>query len=174
MVRIIDGNIFDSDANFIVNYCNNMGVIDSEMSYQVSDAFPHVEKEYMRYIKYYSNNNSKLSGSVQYVPTEIWAMNMVDTIKNNNVEAYDTNYQYVVNVFCQEVSDYKVHTDLNAMKKAFADIRDKASKIGATVAIPYETEGYRNDTSWNNLYNIVKKVFEQSDVNAEIWRYDLM
>ena len=128
----------------------------------------------MRYIKYYDKNNDGMLGRVQYVPTEVWAMNMVDTIKNNNVEAYDTDYQYIVNAFCQDVSNYKVRTDLNALKKALVDICDKASKIGATVAIPYENEGYRNDTSWNNLYNIVKKVFEQSDVNAEIWRYDLM
>lgn len=173
MIRIVEGNIFDSNANFIVHQTNCSYAMKSGVALQVADRYPHVEKEYMKYLRYCDKNNIEPLGTAQYVPNEVWALTMVDTMKNNNVIAYDTNYQYIVNLFGQDTYGYGLQTDLKAMKKAFVDIREKAQKIGATVAMPYKIGSCRGGANWNDVYTIIKKVFEHSDVDVEIWRYDL-
>lgn len=173
MIKIIDGNLFSSKANFIVHSCNCQGEMGSGVALQVAERFPHVEKEYTKYVHYCKKNHIEPLGTVQYVPNEIWALIMVDTMKNNNVIAFDTNYQYIVNLFSQNTFGEVLHTDLKAFKKALVDVREKAEKISATVAMPYRIASYRDKANWDDVYTIIKKVFEKSDVDVEIWRYDL-
>jgi O-acetyl-ADP-ribose deacetylase (regulator of RNase III) len=173
MIKIIDGNLFDSKANFIVHQVNCQGVMGSGVALQIAERFPHVKKDYIRYVNYCNKNDINLLGTVQYVPTEVWALMMVDTMKNNNVIAFDTNYQYIVNLFGQDTYGEGLQTDLKAMKKAFVDIREKAKKIGATVAMPYNIGSCRGGADWNDVYNIIKNVFDKSNIDVEIWRYDL-
>lgn len=174
MIKIIDGNIFDSKANFIVHQVNCQSVMGSGVALQVAERYPHVEVEYRKYLNHCKKNKIEPLGTAQYVPTECWALVMVDTMKNNNITAFDNNYQYIVNLFGQK--DYGIgeqHTNLKAMKNAFIDIKNKAEKIGATVAMPYRIGSCRGGADWNEVYTIIKKVFEKSDVDVEIWRYDL-
>lgn len=173
MIKIVEGNIFDSKANFIVHQVNCQGVMGSGVALQVAEQFPHVEKEYMKYLRYCNKNRIEPLGTAQYVPTEVWALIMVDTMKNNNVDVFDTNYQYIVNLFGQSTFGEGLHTDLKAMKKALVDVREKAEKIGATVAMPYKIGSCRGGANWDDVYTIIKKVFEKSNVDVEIWRYDL-
>ena len=173
MINIIDGNIFDSKANFIVHSCNCQGVMGSGVALQVAERFPHVEKEYIKYINYCKKNHIEVLGTAQYVPNEVWALIMVDTMNNNNVVSFDTNYQYIVNLFGQNTFGEGLHTDLKAFKRALVDIREKAEKIGATIAMPYKIGSCRGGANWDDVFTIIKKVFEKSSVNVEIWRYDL-
>ena len=162
MIEIVKGNILDSEANFIVQCCDCGGSSESNFD----KVLPHTEKERMKYIRYCNKNNIESKGTSQFVPTEVWALVMVDTMKNNNVPAFDSNYQYVVNMFCQSGFDGESNIDLKAMRKSLEDIREKAKRIDATVSIAYNSL-YAN---WNDFYNVVKKVFEKSDVNVEIWQ----
>ena len=174
MIKIIDGNIFDSKANFIVHQVNCQSVMGSGVALQVAEKYPHVEKEYLKYLRHCNKNKIEPLGTAQYVPTEYWALYMMDTVKNDNITAYDTNYQYIVNLFGQK--DYGVgiqQTSLKAFKNALIDIREKAKKIGATVAMPYKIGSMRGGADWNEVYSIIKNVFEKSNVDVEIWRYDL-
>ena len=173
MIKIIDGNIFDSKANFIVHQVNTLGTMGAGVALQVATRYPHVETEYNKYLRYCKKNKLSPLGTAQYVPTEFWALVMIDTIKNNNVIAFDKNYQYIVNLFGQDTIGDGVNTDLKAMKKAFIDIRDKAQKIGATVAMPFRIGSCRGGALWNDVYTVIKKVFENSTVDVEIWRYDI-
>lgn len=173
MIKIINGNLFDSNANFIVHQVNAQGVMGSGVALQVAEQFPHVKKDYIRYVNYCNKNGIDPLGTVQYVPNEVWALTMVDTMKNNNIIAFDNNYQYIVNLFGQRDYGEGLHTDLKFMKKAFIDIREKANKIGATVAMPYKIGSCRGGADWNDVYKIIKDVFEKSNVNVEIWQYDL-
>lgn len=173
MIKIVEGNIFDSKANFIVHQTNCQGVMGSGVALQVAERFPHVEKEYMKYIRYCNKNHIEPLGTAQYVPNEVWALTMVDTMKNNNVIDFDTNYQYIVNLFGQSTYGEGLQTDLKAFKKALMDVRDKAEKIGATVAMPYKIGSCRGGANWDDVYMIIKKIFEKSSVDVEIWRYDL-
>lgn len=162
MIEIVNGNILDSEANFIVHSCDCSGNAESDFD----KVLPHIEKERMKYIRHCNKNGIELKGMNQFVPTEVWALVMIDTMKSNNIIAFDSDYQYVVNMFCQNTSDGECNTDFKAMKKALEDIREKAQKIGATVSISYNT----HSTNWNDFYNVIKKVFGQSNVNVEIWQ----
>jgi O-acetyl-ADP-ribose deacetylase (regulator of RNase III) len=173
MIEIIHGNLFDSDANFIVHSVNCQSVMGSGVAAQVKKYYPHVFKEYVKYLNHCDKNDIDPIGTVQYVPIDVWSLIMVDTMKNKSVIAYDKNYQYIVNLFGQRDYGEGLQTDLKAMKKAFIDIRDKAEKIGATVAMPYKIGSCRGGADWNDVYKIIKDVFGKSDVNVEIWQYDL-
>lgn len=172
MIKIINGNLFDSKANFIVHQTNCQGVMGSGVAAQVAELYPHVETEYRKYLRYCKKNKTKALGTAQYVPSESWAVIMVDTMKNNTVIAYDKNYQYIVNLFGQDNYGMgELHTDLKAMKKAFIDIKEKAKEIGAIVAMPYQIGSFRGGADWNDVYGIIQEVFGE-EVDVEIWRYD--
>lgn len=175
MIKVIDGNLFDTEANFIVHSVNCCGVMGSGVAKQVRELYPHVEREYMKFVKHCSKSKVDLLGSAQYVPTESWALVMVDPIKNNNVIAYDNKYQYIVNLFGQRDfgSDGKMYTSLNALKNGLLDIRKKAEQIGATVALPYGIGSVRGGAEWSDVLKIIKEVFEKSSVNVEIRRLNM-
>lgn len=174
MIKNINGNIFDSDSNFIVHQTNCLGVMGSGIAAQVANKYPHVEKAYVKYVKYCNKHKIDMLGNVQYVPIDTWAMVMVDTLRNENVEAYDSQYQYIVNLFGQRnFGTEKQQTDLSAMKLAFLNIREKAEKIKAKIAIPYKIGCCRGGADWKDVYKIIQDVFSKSSVDVEIWRYDL-
>ena len=173
MIKIIEGNLFDSKANFIVHQVNCQGVMGSGVALQVAAKYPHVEKEYLNYLRHCDKNGINPLGTVQYVPCDVWALMMINTLKNNNISAYDQSYQYIVNLFGQDSVGYDLQTDMKAFKNALLDIRSKAQKIGATVAMPYRIASCRGGADWDNVYTVIKKVFENSNVDVEIWRYDL-
>lgn len=173
MIKIIEGDLFESKANFLVHQVNCQSIMGSGVAAQVADMYPHVEKDYRRYLKHCEKIDINPLGTAQYVPVDVWAVGMVDTIKNDNVVAYDSEYQYIVNLFGQ--NDYgmgKQHTDLNAMKRAMIDICNKAKAINATVAMPYRIGSFRGGAKWDDVYKIIQKVFENSGVNVEIYKYD--
>ena len=173
MIKIVDGNLFDSKANFIVHQTNTQGVMGSGVALQVAEKFPHVETEYNKYLRHCKKNHLQPLGTVQYVPTEVWALIMVDTMRNDNIIDYDKNYQYIVNMFGQDTYGAGLQTDLKAVKKALIDIREKAEKIGATIAMPYRIGSVRGGADWNDVYAIIKDVFGKSNVDVEICKYDL-
>lgn len=173
MIKIIDGNLFDSKANFLVHQVNCMSVMGSGVALQVKELYPHVEVEYLKYLKHCKKSKHEPLGTSQYVPIDSWALVMVDTMKNEKVEAYDKDYQYIVNLFGQK--DFgmgKQHTDLKAMETAMIDIRNKAKSIGATVAMPYMIGSYRGGAKWDDVYSIIRDVFDGSGVDVEICKYD--
>ena len=60
MIKIINGDLFTSKANFIVHQVNCQGVMGSGVAAQVADKFSHVETEYRKYLRYYKRIKQKL------------------------------------------------------------------------------------------------------------------
>ena len=171
MVKIIDVDLFESKANLLVHQvnCHNMS---NGVALKISETFPHVEVEYRKYIRHCKKSKVELLGTVQYVPADDWALIMVDTMKNEKLEAYDKNYQYIVNMFSEKDFDMEnQQTDLKAMKKAMRDICKKAKSIGSTVAIPFGIGSSKGGTRWNDVYSLIKEVFDNSGVDVEICKY---
>lgn len=171
MIEIVNEHLLDTEANFIVNQVSCADSMGKGHIGQVAEQYPHIVNEHLKYIRYCKKNKIDPNGTVQYIPNEIWALVMVDTMKNDNVIDYDKNYQYLVNMFCQGGTADDGHIDLKAMKKALVDVRDKAQKIGAKVAIPYRIGCHKGGANWDDIYTIIKKVFEKSDVNVEILKF---
>lgn len=173
MINIIEKDLFKSKANFLIHQVNCQSTMASGVALQVKELYSHVEVEYLKYLKYCKKNKLEPLGTSQYIPTESWALIMADTMKNEKVEAYDKEYQYIVNLFGQK--DFgmgKQQTDLKAMKKAMLDICEKAKSIGATVAMPFGIGSVRGGAKWSDVYKIIKDVFENSGVDVEICKCD--
>lgn len=166
MIKIINGDLFDSTANFIVHQVNCKATMGAGVAKQVADLFPHVEQEYIRYCNFCKEHGIDLLGAVQYVPIKRKGKFRYGTLKN-------TDYQYIVNLFGQRGFGSGLQTDLNALRKGFINIRFRAKAIGASVAMPYRIGSFRGGADWDDVYNIIKEVFEDSSVDVEIWNYDI-
>ncbi len=169
MVTIVSKKIFNSDAKFVVNAVDCNGEIRPNVLKRIFELYPHAEKEYMKYVKKCEKNKLDMLGTVQYIPVDTWALVLVDTIKNNVVEAYDTNYQYIVNAFVQETKGKKNITDIMAIQRVLINLKEKAEKIDATIAIPYNF-GCGKNIQWHEVLRIIKNVFDNSKVQVEIYK----
>ena len=49
MIKIIDGDLFETDAKFIVHQVNCMGRMGSGVALQVKEKYPHVYEEYAKF-----------------------------------------------------------------------------------------------------------------------------
>lgn len=156
MVNIINGNLNDSKENFIVRLVDCQG--DSDMEH-------HVKKEYLKYIKHYNKTKENIHGRVQYVPVDIWAIGMTDTIENKNVIAYDTEYQYIVNLFGHD-SHCDKKENFNAIKEGLKDIFYKARNIEGTIAISFGM----GKANWNDVYNTIKVMSEHYNVDVSLYK----
>lgn len=156
MVNVINGNLNNSKENFVVRLVDCQG--DTEMD-------GHVEKEYLRYLKHYNKTKENIHGRVQYIPVDIWAIGMADTIENKNVIAYDTKYQYIANLFGHD-SHCDKKENLKAIKKGLKDVFYKARKIGATIAIPFGM----GKANWNDIYNAINEMSEHFNVDVGLYK----
>ena len=63
-MKIIDGDIFDSNADAIVHQVNCQGVMGAGVARQVRDKYPNVYVEYRALCDRYRNNTAALLGYV--------------------------------------------------------------------------------------------------------------
>lgn len=170
MIKFCTENLLESKSNFIVCLMNNQGLYDNELLQSVSDKYPHIEIECAKYIHYNIKKQKNIISDVQYTPTECWALVLIDTIKNNNVIAFDNDYQYIVNLFCQKQVGRKYELDLIAFRKGLTDIKNRARQISATVSI--SCFGCKNITEQNILIEIIDDVFgDSSDIEVKVYKY---
>lgn len=173
MIKIIEKDLFNSNANIIVHQVNTQGVMGSGVAGQVSKKYPHVYKEYRSYVHHCQKNGVSMMGKVQYVPVDVWALGLVDTTKNQKIIPYDRQYQYIANAFGQKTYGKGLQTDINSLTNCFMDIQLKAEQINASIAIPYKIGCCRGGADWNVVYKIIQEVFDGSDLDVMICKYDL-
>lgn len=170
MIKIFKGDLLGSKADFIIHQTNCVGVMGAGIALQIANQFPQVQVEYLKYLRHCKKNKIDPLGTVQYVPSEIWAVGLVDTMKNETItECRSMQFQYIVNLFGQRDTGAGLQTDYVAIRKAFADIKEKAESINATIALPYKIGCGLGGGDWNEVYKIINEVFGDSQVDVEIW-----
>ena len=173
MVEIVNGSLFDSDAELIVHQVNCVGKMGAGVAKQVHDYYPHVYKEYIKYINHFLKHEVSPLGTAQFVPIHVWALPMVDTMKSSSVFNYDArDCQYIVNLFGQEDIGTGMQTDVNAFKNALMSIKTVAEAQNMRVAMPYKIACGHGGANWNDIFSIIKQVFDQSSVHVELWKLD--
>lgn len=151
MIKVIDGNLFDSKANIICHQCNCQGVMGSGVAAEVKKRYPHV---YESYHKDYLNGKLKL-GYVNFT-----------TAKSNQV---------IANMCGQDKYGYDgdQYTHYDKLQECLNDVLafaiDEYEKQ-PTIAFPYLMSCYRGGGDWNVVYKMIEKTFK--DFNVEIWRLD--
>ena len=153
MIKINNGNILESKADFIVNVVDT----DNGIGTEIENLYPHVDIEYRKYIRYCKKNKITIAGTVQYVPFAVWAIGLVDTMKNNRLEKCNGDFNYVVNIFGQ-IDNETMLPNLDVLNTGINDVLNKANEIEATIAISYK------------LYNQFQKVFDDSNLTIEVWK----
>lgn len=167
MITDVNKKIFESNANLILNAVDCNGEIIPNLSRKLYEAYPHVEKEYMKYIRKCTKNKFDMLSTVQYIPVDTWALPLVDTLKNERVEAYDTEYHYIVNCFVQETFGKKSMSDIIAIERTLKNVKNVAEKINASVAVPFHFGCGRN-IKWHEVQRIIHNVFDNSNIDVEI------
>ena len=129
MIKIIDGDLFDTDAKFICHQVNCMGKMGSGVALQVRKKFPHVYEEYKKAA------SPKMLGKVQVVPVD-------PSLVGYPFRAIPQEKQLICNLFAQNKYGYdgKRYTDINALLECFGAVAWIAqySFAKGKIAMPYK------------------------------------
>lgn len=124
-------------------------------SSSIDNQFPHVDKERRKYIKACSKKGVNPSGTVQFIPADVWALGMVDTMDASTATLYDGDHTgYIVNLFS---------SDNHSFKRALIRAKKIAASLGLSPVLLVE------DHAINATMKIViSDVFDHSPVNMEV------
>ncbi len=151
MIKIIEGNLFDSKAQIICHQVNCQGRMGSGVAKQVRERYPTV---YGAYMNEYKNGSLKL-GAVVYA-----------TAKRDQV---------IANMCAQDNFGYdgRLYTNYAALQECLNDVNAyayTAFDVKPTIAFPYNLGCGLGGGSWNVVYKMIEETFKNFDV--EIWRLD--
>ena len=156
MIKIVENNLLDTKAKICVQIVNTDGDLKNNIPAYINDEFHHITKEYVRYINYYQKHRLETIGTTQFTPVDCWAVGLVDTIKNDYLDTYDSNFRYIACAFCRERIGKKYKINLDALKDCLSDICRKAQSVHADVSIVWSEP----------VEKVVREVFNKSTVNV--------
>lgn len=151
MIKIIDGNLFDTKAHIICHQCNCQGVMGSGVAAEVKRRYPYVFNSYR---KDYEDGKLKL-GYVNFATAQ--------------------QDQVIANMCGQSVYGYdgKQYTNYESLQECLNKVLTFAIReydVQPTIAFPYLMSCYRGGGDWNVVYKMIEDTFKDFDV--EIWRLD--
>lgn len=155
MIKVIDGNVFLSDATFILHQVNCQGVMGSGVAKQVKNLYPNVYYEYKR--KCNTTPIKSLLGDAQFVETS---------------RGYGTNFIGVFNLFAQENfgRDNKRYTDYDALERSLEKVNRVCKSFDLEykpiVAVPYLMGCDRGGGDWNKVCSILEKTLKDCDIHC--------
>lgn len=154
MIKIIDGDLFESKANIICHQVNCSNAMNSGVAKQIRERYPEVFRSYQALCKSHSKCKSSLLGECQVVETN--------------------DGKCIANLFGQLGYGYdgQQYTNLDALKRSMIKLRNRCSldKENITIAMPYKIGSCRGGAKWSDVYAIIEEVF--LDIDVEIWRLD--
>lgn len=148
-VKIIDGDILDSEADAILHQVNCQGVMGSGVAKQIRDRYPSVYEKYKIFCQARLDDTSELLGDVQLC-------------------AIDIN-RFVVNLFAQDKygRGNQCYTNYDALKDCLKKVNLEFA--GKTVAIPYMMSCGRGGGDWNVVSKIIEE--ELKDCNVTLYKF---
>lgn len=147
-MRIVNGDIFQSDADVIVHQVNCQGVMGSGVARQVREKYPYVFQKYQELCSRYKAEHDEkgLLGTAQIVKTD------------------SNSTKYIANLFAQEKFGYdgKCYTNYDALRQCLAFVSERFKH--ASIAIPYLMACHRGGGDWNKVSKIIEEEFEGCNV----------
>lgn len=151
MIKIIEGNLFDTKADVICHQCNCQGVMGTGVAAEVKRRYPKVYESY---------HADYLEGKLVLGYVNFSVANEKQVIANlcgQEKYGYDgkeyTNYDKLQECFERVVEYLKTHYGKRP-----------------TVAFPYLMSCHRGGGDWNVVYQMIEETFE--DYEVEIWRLE--
>lgn len=162
MIKVVNGDIFNSDADAILHQVNCQGVMGSGIAKQVREKFPTVFKYYKAYCdedkRFREQTGSKVSGLLGLAQVCHKEDYLVGEVKDTQV---------IVNMFAQDRYGYDggLYTDYTALRKCLQSVNKRFA--GKKVAIPYLMACHRGGGDWN----FVSKMIEETLVDCDVTFY---
>lgn len=151
MVKVIEGDMFESDAIYICHQVNCQGEMRTGVAQQVRQKYPEAYQMYKQRCDSLKDNKESMLGYAQFVPSR--------------------NGKTIVNMFSQNNYGYdgEVYIDYRAFKGCLLTIKRHVPK-NKTIAMPYLIGCHRGGGEWGIVLPMIEEVL--SDHNVELWRYD--
>lgn len=144
MIRIIEGNLFDTKAEIICHQCNCQGVMGSGVAAEVKKRYPEV---FQAYHKDYEEGKLVL-GYVNFAPAKTG--------------------QILANLCGQEKYGYdgKQYTHYDKLQECFDRVAAyaKALEKRPVIAFPYLMSCHRGGGDWNVVYKMIEDTFRDYEV----------
>lgn len=147
MIKSINGNLFDTNAEIICHQANCQGKMGSGVALEVKQRYPEV---FESYYKDYENGLLEL-GYVNFASTN--------------------NGQIIASMCGQENYGYdgKKYTHYDELQKCMNTVREYAIENGyKTIAFPYLMSCHRGGGDWSIVSKMIEDTFKDFDV--EIWK----
>ncbi len=147
MIRMFDGNVFDSKADIIAHQVNLHGIMGTGIAKTIKGKFPEVWSDYY----HYCNQGEQKLGDMVLVRT--------------------TKGVSIANMFTQDrgFGPTERRTDYVAIETAFKLLLMTTYKM-EVVAIPYKYGCGVANGDWNTVLEVLTKVFSEADRTLEIWK----
>ena len=165
MIKIIEGDLFCSDARIIAHQVNCQGKMGSGVALQVKRKYPNVYNEYMKVC------STDMLGKIQIVPVDSkWNGYHSGSLL---IPKYE---RFICNMFAQNNygHDYNhvQYTNIEALEKCMKElwyvVHAKNGNFGDKIAMPYKIGCCRGGADWNTVYGLIEKNF--SDCEVELWK----
>jgi len=153
MVKIIEGNLFETKANIICHQTNCQGVMKSGVALEVKQRYPNVFNSYR---KDYEDGLLKL-GYVNFASTGKSSEQIIANMCGQDVYGYDNG----------------IYTDYNKLQDCFDTVVNYiriSYDVKPIIAFPYLMSCHRGGGDWNIVSKMIEDTFKDFDV--EIWRLD--
>lgn len=152
-IKEINGNLLDSNAEYIIHQVNCQGAMNSGVAKAIRGKWPIVFERYSFYYEIMKHEKESLLGTIQIVKV------------NDN--------QSVVNMFAQYKYGYDGgrYTSYDAIDKCLFTVADYCRMDGIkSVALPYHMSCDRGGANWNIILEMIKEHFADLDITIEIWK----
>lgn len=159
MIRIIEGDITKTDKDIIVQQVNCKGLMGAGLAKTIMQRYDNVKNEYQTF------RNKELNTLVK----DECLLGMV-----NYVDVYDG--KIIANIFGQvdvrkNRNDKSVYTVKSALIKGIEDVKDKAEKIGLSIAIPTYIGCGLAGGNWEEIKSEIEAIFQNSTVEVVFYHY---
>jgi len=149
-IKNIDGNLLDSNAEYIIHQVNCKGAMNSGIAKAIREKWPDVFSKYKNYVDKYNND---VLGAV--LPVKVG------------------ENQKVLNLFGQGNYGYDGirYTSYDAIDTCLEKVAKKCEEKGIkSIALPYHMSCDRGGANWNIIMEMIKQHFEDLDITIEIWK----
>lgn len=153
MIKIIEGNLFDTTAPIIAHQVNCKGVMGSGVARQVKKIDQLVYEQYRDLC--YANYPKVLLGMAQPCYSKVLS-------------------KFIVNLFGQESygAERQHYTDISALFQAMCGLRYfMVGRKNLRIAMPYKLECARGGADWDKeVFPMIRLIFLETDIDVELWK----
>lgn len=137
--KIINGNLLNTDADYIAHQVNCQGRMGSGVAKAIRERHMKVYNEYIQELMAYKANDKSILGHSQLVSI-----------------GDEYGYRGVINMFAQDKYGYdgKQYTSLEAFRSCLQEI-NKIAK-GCSIAFPWKIGCVRGGADWDTVLNMIR------------------